>query len=576
MTGIRAGGIAVLMTLLGGCGETAIVTDPDTLVPTTVSITPATVSLPSLGATEALVATVRDQNGDPMTAAATSFVSSVGAVATVSSSGLVTAVAAGQTTITATSGTASGSSAVSVEQVAASVVGAPSTMTLDGPGSTAQATATARDAGGSMIPSPDLVWSSDDEGVATVGATGEVTGVAQGTTTITVEATNGGASVTGTMSVEVLAGTATLAVTTASLVNGEENATYGPVTLAAIGGAGGYGWALAAGSDPLPSGLALSADGVITGTPTTVGTSTFTVEVTSGAESAQRALSITVTAASARVIYFEEGFEDTNVVARGWFGNTSFTITGTEAYSGSSSLEMRYRRGADVPEFGGGSRKLFTATQSLYVSYRVKYSTNWIGSGLPYHPHEFTVLTNEDDQWVGPTNTRLTILIEHNYQAGILPKVSMSDQVNIDQSQIGVDLTGVTENRAVSGCNGNADGYASACYDQGGGVYTNNKELFGTGVALTADPGPNNQNDWHFVEVFLQLNSVVGGIGQADGIIQYWMDGVPFIDADDVFFRTGQYPDMGFFEFMIAPYIGAGSPVDQTFWIDDLVVGNRR
>jgi len=33
---------------------------------------------------------------------------------------------------------------------------------------------------------------------------------------------------------------------------------------------------------------------------------------------------------------------------------------------------------------------------------------------------------------------------------------------------------------------------------------------------------------------------------------------------------------MKFNQFIIAPWIGDGSPVDQTFWLDGLVVGNVR
>jgi hypothetical protein len=53
-------------------------------------------------------------------------------------------------------------------------------------------------------------------------------------------------------------------------------------------------WSLAAGA--LPAGLSLSADGVISGTPTTIGTSTFTVKVTDAAgRVATQALSIAIT-----------------------------------------------------------------------------------------------------------------------------------------------------------------------------------------------------------------------------------------------------------------------------------------
>lgn len=70
--------------------------------------------------------------------------------------------------------------------------------------------------------------------------------------------------------------------------------------LVATGGSGGNVWTVTAGS--LPSGLSLSSGGLISGTPDTVETANFTVQVQSGAETATRALSITVNAASTLAI----------------------------------------------------------------------------------------------------------------------------------------------------------------------------------------------------------------------------------------------------------------------------------
>ncbi len=58
---------------------------------------------------------------------------------------------------------------------------------------------------------------------------------------------------------------------------------YSPITLEATGGLYPYSWSLLAGSPP--AGITLSADGVISGTPTTLGDSTFAAQVTSGQQS---------------------------------------------------------------------------------------------------------------------------------------------------------------------------------------------------------------------------------------------------------------------------------------------------
>ena len=74
----------------------------------------------------------------------------------------------------------------------------------------------------------------------------------------------------------------------------------------------------------------------------------------------------------------------------------------------------------------------------------------------------------------------------------------------------------------------------------------------------------------------MKLNTIVGGKGVNDGIVQYWFDGRLVIDRHDVLLRTGANPTMQFNQLVIAPYIGDGSPVAQSMWIDDLTVATGR
>lgn len=70
-----------------------------------------------------------------------------------------------------------------------------------------------------------------------------------------------------------------LAITTTALPNGTIGVAYNQ-TLVASGGVPGYVWSLNGGSNPLPAGLTLNPAGVISGTPTTDGTTTITIKVT--------------------------------------------------------------------------------------------------------------------------------------------------------------------------------------------------------------------------------------------------------------------------------------------------------
>lgn len=73
-----------------------------------------------------------------------------------------------------------------------------------------------------------------------------------------------------------------------------------------------------------------------------------------------------------------------------------------------------------------------------------------------------------------------------------------------------------------------------------------------------------------------KLNSILNGVGQLDGVAQYWFDGQLVVDRRNVVLRTGAHPTMRFNQFLMAPYIGDGAPVAQKMWVDHLVVMTAR
>lgn len=100
---------------------------PETPRATSVVVSPDSLTFSSLGATEQLTATVRDQNNQTMSTATVTWQSSNPSVATVDGTGLVTSVADGSATITATAGSASGSAMVTVADACNAI---PDTATL--------------------------------------------------------------------------------------------------------------------------------------------------------------------------------------------------------------------------------------------------------------------------------------------------------------------------------------------------------------------------------------------------------------------------------------------------------------
>ena len=455
----------------------------------TVSLAPSQITI---GQTAKATAVATNSSGDTLAGRTPTWSSSATSVARVSSSGVVTGVAAGTAQIRAVVDAASGTAPVTVTVASspapvARVSVALSSSTISA-GSTTQATATARDASGNVLTGRTVTWASTNTSAAIVSATGLVTGVAAGAATIT--ATSEGKS-----------GTAS-------------------VTVAASGG---------------PSGATL---------------------------------------------LFEEKFNDANLGSRGWYDLPSgglTSLTSAEHIPGATnSLQVTFTQGGTSPSPRAGGRHLFTPTDSVYLRFWVKHSANWIGSGKTYHPHEFHFITTEDDQYVGPAVTHLTTYMEENYQsAGSYAVLETQDALNIDQSHINQDLTNITENRAVSGCNGNSDGTPGDCY-LNGGVYDNGKAWRSANPVFLPTAGPGYKGDWHEVEVYFQMNSIVGGKGQLDGVAQYWVDGQIVIDRHNLLFRTGAHPTMKFNQLLMAPYIGDGSPATQTLWFDDILVMTAR
>ena len=186
-------GTATITASAGSASGSAVVTVTQSVESVVVSPSEETIAL---GNTLQLTAEAFDESGHAVAEVEFSWESSDAAVATVDASGLVTGVAVGVATITASAGEVAGSAVVTVMQPVASVEVSPSAETI-GLGSTLQLIAEAFDENGNAVAGAEFSWASSDEAVATV-ASGLVTGVAVGVTTITARAgsTQGTAEIT--------------------------------------------------------------------------------------------------------------------------------------------------------------------------------------------------------------------------------------------------------------------------------------------------------------------------------------------------------------------------------------------
>jgi uncharacterized protein YjdB len=202
-TGTGAGSATITATSGGKSGTSAITVANVTIASVTVG--PASGSL-YVGQTLQLTATPKDSAGNPLTGQTVTWSSDNTAVATVSTSGLVTARTAGAATITAATGGKSGTSAITVAIVPIASVAVSPASTSVGVGGTVPLTAVAKDSAGNTLTGRTMTWSSSNTLIAAVTSAGLVTGGAVGSATIT--AATGGKS-----------GTANVTVTTAPPVS---------------------------------------------------------------------------------------------------------------------------------------------------------------------------------------------------------------------------------------------------------------------------------------------------------------------------------------------------------------------
>ena len=151
----------------------------------TISIAPTTATV-TMGKTTQLTATLKDASGNVLSGRAITWTSAAPTIASVDGNGLVTGVAAGDATMTASSEGKSAQAAIIVSLVpVASVTVTPNAPTVKA-GSTVTLAAQLKDEQGNALTGRAVTWSSSATTVATVdAATGVVTGVAVGTATLT-------------------------------------------------------------------------------------------------------------------------------------------------------------------------------------------------------------------------------------------------------------------------------------------------------------------------------------------------------------------------------------------------------
>ena len=146
------------------------------------------VAFSALGETSQITATLKDQNGNDISGTKAIWTTADASVATISSTGLITAVAEGTVVVSVTLGTLSAEVDVTVLQVPVNLELAEEILNFELLGASVQLTAGAKDGNGYAISDTMISWVTSNKSVATVSGSGVVTTVNGGSAEITVTA----------------------------------------------------------------------------------------------------------------------------------------------------------------------------------------------------------------------------------------------------------------------------------------------------------------------------------------------------------------------------------------------------
>ena len=200
---VGAGTTTITATCEGKTGTAqVVVTAPAPTPVTTVTVTPSTASL-TAGDVTTLSATTLDGSGNALSGRAITWASNATQVATVSPSGVVTAVAGGSATITATSEGKKGTANVTVTERVAKLTITPSSLTLAQTNQPSTLASSVLDGKNKPVSGVTVTWASSDSSSVTVTSTGAltatVTAVKHFNGTITITATCNGVKATATV-----------------------------------------------------------------------------------------------------------------------------------------------------------------------------------------------------------------------------------------------------------------------------------------------------------------------------------------------------------------------------------------
>jgi hypothetical protein len=232
------------------------------------------------------------------------------------------------------------------------------------------------------------------------------------------------------------------------------------------------------------------------------------------------------TSPSDAALFFAEGFEDTRLTSRAWYDGDHFVLS-DNAVAGKHAMQHHFPKGKLTRSDSAGVRHSIEPTEVVYLRFYLKLTPKWSLTNKPYGPHLLHFMTSENDKYHGPSASHLTLYIE-----------PVNGRLRLATQDI--------QKRAMP--HGLTQGPLRGGYD--GQFFDSEKVLFKDGK-------------WHCVEAMFKLNSL--GLAKDksnhDGELRGWVNGKLVIERSDVVFRSTDFPEMKFNQFMM--FLG-GLPRDAT------------
>ena len=495
------------------------------------------------GETAQAVATPTDASGRALPDRPIEWQSANPSIASVTSSGVVSALLEGDVVISATTEGVRGERGVKVKSRAnmpvasvAVALSAPSLVV----GQTGNATATLRNSRGDVLTGRVIAWSSSNAGIASVNSSGVVTAVSAGSANIiaTSEGQNGSAALTVSVSpppppapvASVTVSPANAAITvgqtqqlTATLRDANNNVLTGRAVA----------W-----SSSNTSVATASASGLVTAQSAGSATITATSEGVGGSAS--------ITASSpppaGGPIIFSDDFESGNLSKWNEVTNASIAVVNNpaSAHSGNSFMRMTYGiNGGD----GGWMNKFFTQGYTrMYVKMWVRFSSNFAGG---------TKLVALRGSPIGQPQLGVG-------RAGICPNGRDSFSANLVTEMTGPDTypTRMYTYWQDMWADGNGQ-----CWGRYGPTPSTWTSPYITPMPMIT------KGTWHLVEFAVKMNSSATA---ADGEQKFWIDGVKYGDWKNI-----RWGDPAFVNLGVLQINGSGPTTQMTLDIDDLVLINE-